>query len=105
MMKIHTSYVDLLERHVRKNAASNSMPAEEMRSLYAKSVIHPEDELMVCSDEEVRVALVEMLKMLVDSESYHIDSTILAQKIHGISIVHPAPEAVVEMASHSEMDE
>lgn len=90
MMKIQTSHIDLLERQVREH--TTAVPSKEIKSPQAKSVADLEAQLMVCSDEKTRAALVEMLKAQVDAESYHIDSTVLAQKMQGLFIVHATPE-------------
>lgn len=101
----YTSYVDLLERYPRENAACNHMPQEEIISLHAQNVASLEAQLMECFDGEARVALIEMLKAQVDSGSYQIDSTILAQKIHSMLIGHGTLEAKMDMAPHPGEDE
>jgi len=100
----YTSYVDLLERQPRENAACSHKPQEETISLHAQGVAHLEAQLLECFDGEARVALVEMLKAQIDAGSYHVDSTILAQKIQDI-LVGPAAEAEMHIALHSDVDE
>ena len=103
MIKAHTSHVDLLEQHSQEAAGASDkhLPQEELASLRAESVAHLEAQLMVCCDEEARAALVQTLKAQVDSGSYHIDSTILAQKMQDLFRAHPAPE----FEENNEMDE
>ncbi len=94
MIKAHTSHVDLLERHSQEatSASDKHSQREELTSSHTESVANLEARLMACCDEEARAAFVQMLKAQVDSGSYHIDSTILAQKMQDLFMTHPTPE-------------
>ena len=94
MIKAHTSHVDLLERHSQEAiSASDKHPQrEELTSSRTESVANLEVQLRACCDEDARAAFVQTLKAEVDSGSYHIDSTILAQKMQDLFTTYPAPE-------------
>ena len=94
MIKAHTSHVDLLERHSPEAAqvADKQLSQEELSSARLENVAHLEAQLMAYCDEEARAALVQTLKAQVDSGSYAIDSTTLAQKMQDLFGTRPAPE-------------
>ena len=107
MIKAHTSHVDLLERHSQEAISASDMhpQREESTSSRAESVANLEARLRACCDEEARAAFVQTLKAQVDSDSYHIDSTILAQKMQDFFTIYPAPEVENEGNPHAERDE